>query len=62
MTANTSIKPTVTRRNVIKQRLPGEPARDITLVEVTLPKSRGCPAAHAGRTRRLPSWCGCVSP
>lgn len=32
-----------TRREVIKQRLPGEPARDITLVEVTYPPGAGSP-------------------
>ena len=32
-----------TRRDVIKQRLPGEPARDITLVEVTYPPGAGSP-------------------
>jgi quercetin dioxygenase-like cupin family protein len=32
-----------TRRDVIKQRLPGEPARDITLVEVTYPPGTGSP-------------------
>jgi quercetin dioxygenase-like cupin family protein len=31
------------RRDVIKQRLPGEPARDITLVEVTYPPGTGSP-------------------
>jgi len=31
------------RRPVIKQRLPGEPARDITLVEVTYPPGTGSP-------------------
>jgi quercetin dioxygenase-like cupin family protein len=31
------------RRAVIKQRLPGEPARDITLVEVTYPPGTGSP-------------------
>ena len=36
------------RRDVIKQRLPGDPARDITLVEVTYPPGTGSPAhAHA---------------
>jgi quercetin dioxygenase-like cupin family protein len=32
-----------TRREVIKQRLPGEPERDITLVEVTYPPGTGSP-------------------
>ena len=32
-----------TRREVIKQRLPGEPERDITLVEVTYPPGIGSP-------------------
>jgi len=32
-----------TRRDVIKQRLPGEPQRDITLVEVTYPPGTGSP-------------------
>jgi len=32
-----------TRREVIKQRLPGEPERDITLVEVTYPPGAGSP-------------------
>jgi quercetin dioxygenase-like cupin family protein len=32
-----------TRRDVIKQRLPGEPARDISLVEVTYPPGTGSP-------------------
>ena len=32
-----------TRRDVIKQRLPGEPARNITLVEVTYPPGTGSP-------------------
>jgi quercetin dioxygenase-like cupin family protein len=32
-----------TRRDVIRQRLPGEPARDITLVEVTYPAGTGSP-------------------
>ncbi|TWB87704.1 quercetin dioxygenase-like cupin family protein [Bradyrhizobium macuxiense] len=32
-----------TRREVIKQRLPGEPQRDITLVEVTYPPGSGSP-------------------
>src|SRR5215469_771054 len=32
-----------TRRDVIKQRLPGEPARDITLVEVTFPPGTSSP-------------------
>ena len=32
-----------TRRDVIKQRLPGEPARDISLVEVTYPPGAGSP-------------------
>ena len=31
------------RRDVIKQRLPGEPERDITLVEVTYPPGTGSP-------------------
>jgi quercetin dioxygenase-like cupin family protein len=31
------------RRDVIKQRLPGEPARDITLAEVTYPPGTGSP-------------------
>jgi quercetin dioxygenase-like cupin family protein len=31
------------RRPVIKQRLPGEPAREITLVEVTYPPGTGSP-------------------
>jgi quercetin dioxygenase-like cupin family protein len=39
---------TPTRRDLIKQRLPGEPARDITLVEVTYPPGTGSPAhVHA---------------
>jgi len=32
-----------TRRDVIKRRLPGEPERDITLVEVTYPPGTGSP-------------------
>jgi quercetin dioxygenase-like cupin family protein len=32
-----------TRRDVIKQRLPGEPERDISLVEVTYPLGTGSP-------------------
>jgi len=32
-----------TRRDVIKQRLPGEPERHITLVEVTYPPGSGSP-------------------
>jgi quercetin dioxygenase-like cupin family protein len=32
-----------TRRDVIKQRLPGEPERDITLVEVIYPPGTGSP-------------------
>jgi quercetin dioxygenase-like cupin family protein len=32
-----------TRRDVIKQRLPGEPERDITLVEVTYPPGTSSP-------------------
>jgi quercetin dioxygenase-like cupin family protein len=32
-----------TRRDVIKHRLPGEPERDITLVEVTYPPGTGSP-------------------
>jgi quercetin dioxygenase-like cupin family protein len=37
-----------TRRDVIKQRLPGEPAREISLVEVMYPPGTGSPAhAHA---------------
>ena len=32
-----------TRREVITQRLPGEPKRDITLVEVTYPPGTGSP-------------------
>jgi quercetin dioxygenase-like cupin family protein len=32
-----------TRRNVIKQALPGEPPRDIELVEVTYPPGTGSP-------------------
>jgi quercetin dioxygenase-like cupin family protein len=32
-----------TRRDVIKQRLPGEPERDISLVEVTYPPGAGSP-------------------
>ena len=32
-----------TRRDVIKQRLPGEPERDISLVEVTYPPGTGSP-------------------
>jgi quercetin dioxygenase-like cupin family protein len=37
-----------TRRDVIKQRLPGEPEREITLVEVTYPPGAGSPPhAHA---------------
>src|SRR5262249_3178230 len=32
-----------TRRDVIKQRLPGGPERDITLVEVTYPPGTGSP-------------------
>jgi len=33
-----------TRRDVIKQELPGEPARDLVLVEVTYPPGTGSPA------------------
>jgi quercetin dioxygenase-like cupin family protein len=37
-----------TRREVIKQRLPGDPARGITLVEVVYPPGAGSPVhAHA---------------
>jgi quercetin dioxygenase-like cupin family protein len=37
-----------TRREVIKQRLPGEPQRDISLVEATYPPGTGSPPhAHA---------------
>lgn len=55
MTANTRTDSTVTRqqpapagdastrRVVIEQRLPGEPARDITLVEVSYPPGTGSP-------------------
>jgi hypothetical protein len=32
-----------TRRDVIRQELPGEPQRDITLVEVTYPPGTGSP-------------------
>ena len=32
-----------TRRDVIRQRLPGEPERDITLVQVTYPPGTGSP-------------------
>jgi quercetin dioxygenase-like cupin family protein len=32
-----------TRRNVIEQALPGEPARNITLMEVTYPPGEGSP-------------------
>lgn len=39
---------TSTRREVIKQALPGEPERDLTLVEVTYPPGTGSPAhVHA---------------
>ncbi len=34
------------RRDVIKQRLPGEPPREITLVEVTYAPGEGSPAHH----------------
>jgi quercetin dioxygenase-like cupin family protein len=34
---------TASRRDVIKQQLPGEPARDLTLVEVTYPAGTGSP-------------------
>ena len=34
---------TSTRREVIKQELPGEPARDLSLVEVTYPPGTGSP-------------------
>ncbi|HLN09431.1 MAG TPA: cupin domain-containing protein, partial [Xanthobacteraceae bacterium] len=34
---------TPTRRNVIKQALPGEPERDLILVEVTYPPGTGSP-------------------
>jgi quercetin dioxygenase-like cupin family protein len=33
-----------TRRDVIKQELPGEPSRDLVLVEVTYPPGTGSPA------------------
>jgi quercetin dioxygenase-like cupin family protein len=33
-----------TRRDVIKQELPGEPQRELTLVEVTYPPGTGSPA------------------
>jgi quercetin dioxygenase-like cupin family protein len=33
-----------TRRDVIKQELPGEPSRDLILVEVTYPPGAGSPA------------------
>ena len=37
-----------TRRNVIQQALPGEPARDIILIEMTYPPGRGSqPHLHA---------------
>src|SRR5262249_47694777 len=32
-----------TRRDVIKQELPGEPLRDISLIEVTYPPATGSP-------------------
>jgi len=32
-----------TRRNVIQEALPGEPARDIVLIEVTYPPGKGSP-------------------
>jgi len=35
--------PTPTRRDVIRQELPGEPRRDISLVEVTYPPATGSP-------------------
>ena len=35
---------TSTRRTVIKQELPGEPPRDLTLVEVSYPPAAGSPA------------------
>jgi quercetin dioxygenase-like cupin family protein len=35
---------TSTRREVIKQALPGEPLRDLVLVEVTYPAGTGSPA------------------
>jgi len=39
---------TSTRRDVIRQRLPGEPERDINLVEVTYPPGTGSlPHVHA---------------
>jgi quercetin dioxygenase-like cupin family protein len=43
-----------TRRDVIKQRLPGEPERDITLVEVTYPPGTGSPPhVHANGVMAL---------
>jgi len=38
-----AIQGRATRRNVIGQALPGEPARNITLVEVTYPPGEGSP-------------------
>ena len=36
-------QPAASRRNVIKQELPGEPPRDLILVEVTYPPGTGSP-------------------
>ena len=35
--------PTPTRRDIIRQELPGEPRRDISLIEVTYPPATGSP-------------------
>lgn len=35
--------PAATRRDVIRQELPGEPLRDISLIEVTYPPATGSP-------------------
>jgi len=37
------LKGTKTRRNVIEQALPGEPARELILIEVTYPPGEGSP-------------------
>jgi quercetin dioxygenase-like cupin family protein len=41
--AEQATSPTPTRRDVIKQELPGEPPRDIILIEVTYPPATGSP-------------------
>src|SRR6516165_9096315 len=40
-----------TRRDVIRQELPGEPSRDISLIEVTYPPGGGFPTASSCQWR-----------